>query len=271
MDEVYQYNHKRWNALASASGLFSRPALELDAERARCMVDPEKHMETVQGKRVLCLASGGGQQSAAFALLGAEVTVLDIAEGQLERDQQVAEYYHVTIKTVQGDMRDLSSFAGASFDIVWHPYSLNFVPDARVVFREVARVLSEGGLYYLHCANPFFCGLTPQDWNGSGYNLKYPYIEGVAIEIEDQPWVYSRSDYAGVPVPPPHEYRHTLGTLINALIEEGFVIKHLSEGLDMYPNPEAEPGSWDHFVAYAPPWFAFWTEYRPHHLTSKAL
>jgi len=92
--------------------------------------------------------------------------------------------------------------------------------------------------------------------------LKYPYVEGVAIESEDQPWAYSRSDYTGEPIPTLREYRHTLSTLVNGLIEEGFVIKHLSEGLDMHPNLEAEPGTWNHFVTYAPPWFAFWAEYR---------
>ena len=201
MDEIAQHNQKRWNALARANALFSRPALELNAESTRRKIDPEGRLGTVQGKRVLCLASGGGQQSAAFALLGAEVTVLDIAEEQLERDRQAAEHYQVTIKTVHGDMRDLSSFAEASFELVWHPYSLNFVPEARVVFREVARVLSEGGLYYLHCANPFFCGLTPRDWNGSSYALKYPYVEGVAIESEYQPWAYSHNDSTGEPIP----------------------------------------------------------------------
>lgn len=261
VDEIYQHNQKRWNALAGANALFSRPALELDTESAQRKIDPEGRLGNVQGKRVLCLASGGGQQSAAFALLGAEVTVLDIAEGQLARDQQVAEHYHVAIQTVQGDMRDLSAFADASFDIVWHPYSLNFVPDARLVFHEVGRVLSKGGMYHLHCANPFFCGLTPKDWNGNGYTLKHPYIEGAALESEDQPWAYSRQDYTGEPIPVLREYRHTLSTLINGLSDEGFVIRHLSERLDMYPDLEEKPGTWDHFVAYAPPWFAFWSEY----------
>src|SRR5581483_5054924 len=207
-------------------------------------------------------ASGGGQQSAAFALLGAEVTVLDIAEGQLERDRQVAEHYQVAIKTVQGDMRDLSPFTEVSFDIVWHPYALSFVPEAQTVFREIARIVRAGGLYYLHCANPFFCGLAPQDWNGSGYTLKYPYIQGAVLESEDQPWVYARHEHPGERIPPPREYRHTLSTLINGLIEEGFIITHLSDGLDLYPDVDSEPGTWNHCVAYAPPWLAFWCEYQ---------
>ena len=44
-------------------------------------------IDKIAGKGVLCLAGGGGQQSAAFALLGAKVTVLDFSETQLERDK----------------------------------------------------------------------------------------------------------------------------------------------------------------------------------------
>ena len=58
--------------------------------------------------------------------------------------------------------------------IVHQPYSLNFVPEADVVFGEVARVLRPGGRYYLHCANPFFSGIGTRDWNGEGYTLRHP-------------------------------------------------------------------------------------------------
>lgn len=54
-------------------------------------------------KKVLCLASGGGQQSVAFALLGADVTVLDISPSQLERDRKAAEHYGIKVHLVQGD------------------------------------------------------------------------------------------------------------------------------------------------------------------------
>lgn len=263
MDDIANYNRHRWNALARADALFTQSALHLDPTSARRKLDPEGRLGEVAGKQVLCLASGGGQQSAAFALLGASVTVCDLSEAQLQRDREVAAHYHVSIETVQGDMRDLSAFAAAAFDVVWHPYSLNFVPDARVVFREVARVLRPNSLYYLQCANPFFCGLVPQDWNGSGYPLKYPYLEGVETTSSDQEWVYERSETSGEPIPGPREYRHTLSTLMNGLAKQGFVIRHLSEEVDLHPNPQAQPGTWDHFVAFAPPWFAFWTLYCP--------
>src|SRR5439155_18933175 len=99
---------ERWNALAASHALFTRPDLKLDATSARHKLDPEGRLGELTGRRVLCLASGGGQQSVAFALLGAQVTVFDVSEEQLLRDQKAAAYYQFYIETVLGDMRDLS-------------------------------------------------------------------------------------------------------------------------------------------------------------------
>jgi SAM-dependent methyltransferase len=258
VDEAAAYNLARWQALADAEALFTRPDWGLDAESARARLDPAGRLGDLTGKEVLCLAGGGGQQSAAFALLGARVTVLDLAPAQLERDQAVAAHYQVAITTRQGDMRDLSSFAPAAFDLVWHPYSLNFVPDVGVVFGEVARVLRSGGLYYLQCANPFFLGLDQRDWTGQGYALRDPYTDGAVIVSEDAEWTYNRAAHPDAPIPGPREYRHTLSTLLNGLIDHGFVLRHVADRLDIPADPSAPPGTWEHFTAVAPPWLAFW-------------
>lgn len=263
MDDVSNYNRERWNALVRANALFTRPALYLDVTAARQKIDSEGLLGELAGKRVLCLAGGGGQQSVAFALLGTQVTVYDLSDAQLERDQEAAAHYGVSIETVQGDMRDLSHFADNSFDIVWHPYSINFVPEIDRVFGEVARVLRNRGLYHLHFTNPFFSGLTEHDWNGQGYSLKHSYVDGAEITYEDQDWVYSRSGNAGEAIPPPREFRHTLSTVVNGLVAHGFVIRHLSDTMDLSYDEQAEPGTWDHFVAVAPPWLAVLAQYRP--------
>src|SRR5216683_2527153 len=107
MDEIAQYNRERWKALADANAVYTRPKLELDESSAREMVDPDGTLGDLKGKRVLCLASGGGRQSAAFGLLGAEVTVFDLSPELLERDRQTAQHYHLTLTFREGDMRDL--------------------------------------------------------------------------------------------------------------------------------------------------------------------
>jgi SAM-dependent methyltransferase len=261
MDELAKYNKERWEDLARANIVFSRPALNLNQASARKMLDPHGMMGSVEGKNVLCLASGGGQQSVAFGLLGAHVTVFDLSDTQLQRDALAAAHYGLSIRAVQGDMRDLSCFDESAFDVVWQAHSINFVPDTRPVFDEVARVLRPDGLYRVDCANPFIAGVDERDWNGEGYQLKLPYIDGAEIENADPCWEVW--DEAGTcqKIEGPKEFRHGLGTLVNSLIERNLVIKGMWE--EMCENPDAAPGTWEHFKLIAPPGFTIWSTYRP--------
>jgi ubiquinone/menaquinone biosynthesis C-methylase UbiE len=259
-DDIYTYNLARWEALVKANALFTRPKLDLDKEKAREYLGLDRLGVTgdLTGKSVLCLASGGGQQSAAFALLGAAVSVFDISASQLERDQAAADHYGTQVRLFQGDMRDLACFDSDSFDIVWHPYSLTFVPDSRVVFHEVSRILKEGGLYHLMCANPFFSGLTHKSWNGEGYTLNLPYEDEAVTSYADQEWVY---DQSLTTIQEPREYRQTLDRIMNGLIKEGFLLAYFSEIKSS--SPESLPGSWEHFTSIAPPWLEFIWYYYP--------
>ena len=266
MDDIAAFNQARWRALAEADALFTRPALDLDAASARARVDPYGVLGALEGKRVLCLAGGGGQQSAAFALLGARVTVVDLSEAQLERDTKAAAHYGLDVETVQADMRDLSALVAGAYDVVQHAYSINFVPDVRVVFQQVARVIRPGGIYQLQFANPFVHSINPRSWDGDGYPLRQPYLDGEPIQSEDEVWVFRRGDDAGgetgsPPIPGPREYRHALSTIVNGLAEHGFTIRRLADVVSIYPDPEAEPGTWDHFVSIAPPWLIVWCSY----------
>jgi SAM-dependent methyltransferase len=258
-DDVSRYNYERWERLVKANALFTRPWLNLDRDNVRGILDAEGVLGDVAGRKVLCLASGGGQQSVAFALMGASVSVLDLSDSQLGQDRISAEHYGLKLDLRQGDMRDLSCFSDDEFDIVWQPYSLNFVPDASAVFHQVSRIIREGGLYHFMCANPFVWGMTGKDWNGNGYSMRHPYENGLASTYPDQEWVYDQA--ATERIQEPLEYRQTLGTLVNGLLEEGFHLTRIMEIMEDSLN--AEPGSWEHFTGIAPPWIKFWSRYRP--------
>jgi 2-polyprenyl-3-methyl-5-hydroxy-6-metoxy-1,4-benzoquinol methylase len=262
MDEIAEYNRQRWAELVRVNALFTRPWLDLDETSARAILDPARTLGDVRGKNVLCLAGGGGQQSVAFALLGASVTVVDLSDDQLQRDREAASHYSLQVTTLQGDMRDLAFLSTDQFDIVWHPYSLNFVPDCGAVFQQVARVIRTSGMYHFMAANPFLCGLGTRDWNGRAYELKNAYVEGAALEYRDEDWVYARKT-AESHVPGPVEYRQTLGRIINSLVEAGFVLAKALEWSAEPPPLDAEPGTWDHLRLHAPPWIRFWAIHRP--------
>lgn len=265
LDDVARFNRERWGDLVRAGVLYSRPYLDLDEASAWDVVDAEGVMRhslgDVRGREVLCLASGGGQQSAAFALLGANVTVTDLTPEQLEQDRRAAERYGVNVRTVEGDMRDLSAFADACFDVAWQAYSINFVPSVEPVFAEVARVLRPGGLYRVQFLNPFFAELDDASWNGKGYLLGGRYVDG-EIDFSHQPF-WDVEDEQGVvrKVPAPREFRHTLRTMVNGLVARGFLLLGTWEERAREPDPP--PGDWEHVKLVAPPWLTFWAMYHP--------
>lgn len=254
VDEVTQDNKSRWEALAKAGVIFSRPwSLELDSVRE--VLDPSGLLGDVKEKKVLCLASGGGQQSAAFAMLGARVTVLDFCETQLERDRQAASDYGVSVTTVQGDMRELSVLPQKDFDIVWQPPSINNVREAGQVIREVSRVLQRGGFYRLEFANPLTKGMDERSWDGKGYPLNRFYIDGEQVEPDHAEWEIWDDEGNCQLVPAPKQFRHTLGTIINSLADCGFVIQRFWEEV----GSGSEPGTWGHFTRVAPATFGLWS------------
>jgi len=259
MDDIAKYNVNRWRALASAGAIFTRPDFKLDRDSASHRLDPEGKLGDLAGKEVLCLAGGGGQQSVAFALLGAKVTVVDLSEEQLQRDTEAATHYNLKLNLVRSDMRDLSALNQNAFDIVHHSYSLNFVRDAGAVFREVARVLRTGGVYWFHCANPASIGIRQWDWNGTGYVLTLPYLDEAEIVYPDEPWVF-KGEHPVHAIPPCKEYRHTLSTIVKGLTKHGLRITDLTEENFGIPDSNGEPCSPEHRSAFAPPWLIVWAE-----------
>jgi len=257
MDQINKTNRARWNALARANVEYSKPFLDFTQEDAAAYICRYGIIKNAAGANVLCLASGGGQDSVAFGLLGANVTIVDLSDVQLERDQQGTAHHNLEVETIQGDMRDLSFLAEDNFDIVWQPYSINFVPSVEPVILGAARVLKPGGIYYLQFANPFVASVDDEAWDGAAYPLNHKYIDGEDLTTYFPHWDVALPDGSQVKLDSPHEFRHTLSTVLNTMAENGFNFLHLQEW--MKPDQNPEPGSWPHFTQIAPPWFdSFW-------------
>ena len=261
-DELAATNRARWNDLVDAGVEFSRPMLDLTPQTARAFVDEAGLLGDVTARRVLCLAGGGGQQSAAFALLGADVTVADLSDRMLDRDREAAAHYGFTIHTVQADMRDLSVFADHSFDIVYHAFSINFVPSVAPVLAEVARVLRPGGFYRIQWANPFVQTIDPEkEWTGEGYLLRHEYVDGRDLTALAPNWTIYDDDGSVREIAGPQEYVHSLSSMINGLAANRFVVRHAAEDMGSAQSPA--PGSWGHYMRVAPPYLTLWARLLP--------
>ena len=68
---------------------------------------PHEWFGDLKGKKILGLASGGGQQMPIFYALGAECAVLDYSSKQIESELSVAEREGYHIDAIEGDMKKI--------------------------------------------------------------------------------------------------------------------------------------------------------------------
>jgi len=245
-------NKKWWEKMVKDGCGFTKPWLNLNRSVVQEIatkqpknipapineIYPTSTLSDVEGKNVLCLAAGGGQQSAVFGLLGATVTVVDIAEGQLNGDKKAAEHYGYEITTIQTDMCDLSAIKDNVFDLVYQAPSMTYVPAVRKVYSEVARVIKSDGFYRSDAENPLSFSIDDQSWDGKGYRINKPYSIKQQTRSEDEDII---------------EFRHYLSDFFNGLIEQGFVIKHVEEmPAGLYQDNQPKPNTWGHSLLYAP-------------------
>lgn len=238
-------NRKIWDRRAENNDIWSTPVSTEMTDRARkgdwsIVLTPEKPVpmhwfpDKLEGKKVLCLASGGGQQGPILAAAGADVTVFDNSKKQLEKDEFVAQRDNLRIKTVQGNMQDLSVFEDESFDCIVHPWSNGFVDDIRPVWKECARVLKKNGLLLSGFGNPVSCIFNVGKFEQGIFEVtnRIPYAD---VDHMDDPEIKEIAEADG------YLWSHTLEDQIQGQIEAGFAIVGFYEdiggcALDKYMN-----------------------------------
>jgi SAM-dependent methyltransferase len=235
--DIRDYNRKAWNRQVEEGNEWTKPVSHEEIELARrgewkivltpLRPVPQDWFPPTRGLRVLCLASGGGQQGPVLAAAGAQVTVFDNSPKQLAQDKRVAEREGLEIRTVEGDMRDLSAFDNGSFDLIVHPVSNVFIPNLRPLWSECARVLQPGGLLLAGYMNPLLYLFDRDLMDEQGilqvkYTLPYSDLDEQASEE------LKRAIKNGWPV----EFSHSLEEQIGGMTEAGFAITGLYEDKD---------------------------------------
>lgn len=197
-------------------------------------VPPSWFPQGLANKKILCLASGGGQQGPILAAAGADVTVFDNSKKQLEKDEFVAQRDHLEIKTVQGNMQDLSMFDDEIFDCIIHPWSNGYVDDILPVWKECARVLKNGGCLLAGFGNPIEYIFNAEALSQGAFKVEYsiPYADMEHMDDEKIRMLAEADGYI---------WSHTLEEQIQGQIDAGFAIVGFYEdiggtALDTYIN-----------------------------------
>jgi SAM-dependent methyltransferase len=244
LDQFHEHNRHAWDERVRRRDWYIDTATEQDFKNPLLVIDPCGWLGgNVTGKRLLCLAAGGGRHSVLFATAGARVTVVDLSSKALELDRKLAAERNLDIQIVEGSMDDLSMLSEASFEIVVQPVSTCYVHDVGAVYRQVARITTAGGLYISQHKQPVNLQ-TDAIPSGQGYALKEPYYRtGPLPPVIEGSW-HRESGML--------EFLHRWEQLLGGLCRSGFVIEDVAE--PRHANPKAEFGTFGHRSCYVPPY-----------------
>ena len=225
------FNRNAWDKIAS-SGRWFDAVDDKAIEKARegewsirltgTRSIPREWLGEVEGKKILCLAGGGGHQGPLLAAAGANVTVLDLSVEQLKIDQRIAKRHGLTLKSIAGDMRDLSHFEPEAFDLIVNPCSLNFCPSVGSVWREAFRVTRISGRLIAGIINPVNYLFDAESLAAGRFLVRHkiPYSD-----FDLSPEEVDRTIGPERPI----EFGHSLGDLLGGQMEAGFAMIGLIE------------------------------------------
>jgi len=239
-----KHNQAAWDRMSSREHPLTQPAQPEELKDPLPVIDPAGWLrDGIRGWKVLCLAAGGGRQSALYAAAGAEVTVVDISAGMLELDRQAASQHGFSFRLIQGSMEDLSMLTPGEFDLVIHPVSTCYVRDIGIVYQQVARVTAAEGLYISQHKTPVNLQAS-LDAPGGSYRLEHPYYDKTPVPPAQSP---SRLREPGT-----LEFVHRWEEILGGLCRSGFAIEDAVE--PFHGKPEELPGQFGHRCHYIAPY-----------------
>ena len=202
-----------------------------------CITVPHEWFGNLKDKKVLGLASGGGQLMPVFSKLGAKCTVFDYSDKQLDADRMVAEREGYSIEIIKGDMSKTLPFEDESFDIIFHPVSNSYVEDVYHIWNECYRVLKNGGRLLAGMDN----GINYLFEEGEPLKVVNPLpFNPLKMPKEKRDAMIANGD--GV------QFSHTLDEQIGGQLKAGFILK------DLYEDRDREGGN--EIGKYYPQYFA---------------
>lgn len=172
---------------------------------------PHAWFGELNGKKVLGLASGGGQQMPIFSALGADCTVLDYSPKQLESEHMVAQREGYDIRIIRADMTKPLPFPDEEFDLIFHPVSNCYVEKVVPIFAECFRVLKQGGI--------LLCGL--------GNEINYLVDENETVISNEMPFNPLTNDRYRKQLEDEDcgmQFSHTIEEQLGGQLKAGFVL-----------------------------------------------
>ena len=231
MLDYTEINSKTWDLWVDCGCEWTLPISHEEYEKVNadnfavyltpCITVPRDWFGNIRGKRVLGLASGGGQQMPVFSKLGASCTVFDYSDKQLEAEKTVAQREGYSIEIIKGDMSKKLPFEDESFDLIFHPVSNVYVEDVYHIWNECYRILKKGGSLLSGLDN----GISFLFEENDPLKVKNP-LPFNPLKMPEERLESMIVNGDGV------QFSHTLDEQIGGQLKAGFTLKALYEDRD---------------------------------------
>ena len=239
MDHLSQEDHSRSNKKAWSHRAYEaayRSYGSPDEAGAKIRLDPayviretSRYFGDVRGRTVANLLGSHGRRAVALSLLGAHVTVVDIAEGNQRYALELAEATGIDLSFIVSDVLEWRTDPFLeSFDFVFMEGGiLHYFVDLAPLVALVGAILKGGGKLILHEFHPINTKCNPE-LQGDRLVLNGGYFSDAIVE-GPVPYsdVFSEEERASFPL---CRYRYwQLGEIVSAVAASGLIIEELVE------------------------------------------
>ena len=190
----------------------------------------EEEIGDVSGKSIIHLLCNTGADSISLARKGAIVTGVDIVPENIFYAKKLS--YELGIKNidfVESDVLELKNRHDKKYDMVFATEGvLNWLPELNKWAETVKSLLKENGILYLLDTHPFCLIFDREKLSKDLIEIYFPYFGSEPERFETIGASGEEKKQENF------EWMHTMGNIVNSLINAGLSIEHLNEFKDLF-------------------------------------
>ena len=230
----FEDNRANWDdraALHEAAGYGIEELVRDPARITPEVAQDRERLGDLAGLDVVHLQCHLGTDTVSLSRLGARRVVgVDLSPGSLRRARRLAERAGAAIEYVEANVYDAREAVEGSFDLVYTSLGvLCWLPDVTAWAEVVASLLRPGGRFLLRDDHPMF--MTVGEDVSDGLRIEQPYFQRPEPMTWDEvgSYVQTPEDAPAFENGVNHQWNHSVGEILTALLEAGLVLDSFEE------------------------------------------
>lgn len=185
-----------------------------------------EQLSAIKGKKVAHLSCNCGQDTLSLSNLGAICTGFDISSKALDEARELSKKSGIFAEFVHSSVFDIPKEYNSLFDLVYMSRgALVWLPDIRLLMKNISRMLKRGGEVFIHDEHPFVHLLDDAD-----FKLARNYFSTNPEESSGLDYI-GNSTYDALPN---YQYMVRLSDIINGMTENSLRITKFLEHDKMF-------------------------------------